>query len=201
MSATWFTADWHFGHQNICRLAGRPFASIDEMNAELISRHNALVAPEDIVWVLGDVAMGKLGESLPLCARMNGRKILVCGNHDRPAMVPDTKVEQWTIRYREEGGFEQVITGYSHLYVVVDGQRCAVSHYPYTGESFEGRQDRYAERRPLDAGTWLLHGHVHDQWRVNGRQINVGVDVWDFAPVHAETISGIIKRCRTGSHA
>lgn len=65
------------------------------------------------------------------------------------------------------------------------------SHYPYAGDSQDG-PDRYTERRPADEGGWLLHGHVHHQWRVNGRQINVGVDVWDFAPVSAETLLGII---------
>ena len=41
---------------------------------------------------------------------------------------------------------------------------------------------RYIEHRPDDDGGWLLHGHVHEKWRQNGRQINVGVDAWNFAP-------------------
>lgn len=81
---TWFTSDWHLGHRNVVTLGeGRPFASIEEHDEALIARHNALVSPDDLVWVLGDVAMGDITASLAKCARMNGRKILICGNHDR----------------------------------------------------------------------------------------------------------------------
>lgn len=53
--------------------------------------------------------------------------------------------------------------------------------------------DRYREERPADEGRWLLHGHVHERWRQRGRQINVGVDVWDYAPVSLEAIEGVIR--------
>lgn len=202
MSKVWFSADWHFCHKSILTLGvGRPFATIEEHDEALIERHNALVAPEDTVWVLGDVAMGAIGESLACCKRMNGRKILLLGNHDRPAMVKPDKIVHWRDRYGDEGGFEIIIGVWStkgvwlierNTYVELSGQRVAVSHYPYTGESEPGREDRYVDRRPTDVGMWLLHGHVHDQWRVNGRQINVGVDVWNFKPVAAETLAELI---------
>jgi len=35
----------------------------------------------------------------------------------------------------------------------------------------------------------LLHGHVHEKWRQQGRMVNVGVDVWDFTPVAEEVIA------------
>jgi calcineurin-like phosphoesterase family protein len=37
---------------------------------------------------------------------------------------------------------------------------------------------------------WLLHGHVHEKWRQQGRMVNVGVDVWDFTPVAEDVITG-----------
>lgn len=107
---TWYTSDWHFSHRNILHFgSGRPFDTIEEHDAELVRRHNVVVAPSDTVVVLGDVAMGCIEESLALCAQMNGHKILICGNHDRPAMarMPD-KALSWIHRYREEGGFDDV---------------------------------------------------------------------------------------------
>lgn len=193
MTEVWFTSDWHFGHRNILTLgAGRPFTTIEEHDEALIERHNALVAPEDTVWVLGDVALGGIAESLFCCSRMHGYKILVCGNHDRPTMVKPPQVRRWMDRYRDEGGFEQIV-GERNTYVGLAGQRVAISHYPYAGESEPGREDRYADRRPVDVGMWLLHGHVHDAWQVNGRMVNVGVDAWDCAPVAAGTIAEIIR--------
>jgi hypothetical protein len=32
------------------------------------------------------------------------------------------------------------------------------------------------------------HGHVHKAWKKNDKQINVGVDVWDFKPVSLEQL-------------
>ena len=39
---------------------------------------------------------------------------------------------------------------------------------------------------------WLLHGHVHERWRQQGRMVNVGVDVWDLAPVPEEVIAQLM---------
>ena len=46
--------------------------------------------------------------------------------------------------------------------------------------------------RPDDTGGWLLHGHIHENWRQRDRQINVGVDAWDFTPVSEEQIAALI---------
>ncbi len=50
MPKVYFTADTHFNHANVLKYCARPFASIDEMNRELIARWNALVGPEDTVY-------------------------------------------------------------------------------------------------------------------------------------------------------
>lgn len=47
---------------------------------------------------------------------------------------------------------------------------------------------------PQDNGDWLLHGHIHEKWRQQHRQINVGVDAWHFAPVPEHTIADLIGR-------
>lgn len=189
----WFTADWHFSHEAVVTLgSGRPFATIEEHDAELIRRHNALVSPQDRVWVLGDVAMGRIERSLALCAQMNGHKVLICGNHDRPAMTADSdKRERWTRRYVVEGGFSQVYVVTSWSKTLPSGRVVTMCHYPYHGDSQES--DRYTDRRPVDLGDWLLHGHVHGKWRQRERMINVGVDVWDYAPVPVSAVEELIK--------
>lgn len=84
-----------------------------------------------------------------------------------------------------------------------------VNHFPDAGESNSDRPDRYAEYRPRavsrrllpatvpatpPAYDWLVHGHVHGAWRTRGRRINVGVDVWDFAPVPEDALLELIAR-------
>ena len=40
MNKVFFTADMHFGHENVIGFDDRPFASADEMDSELIKRWN-----------------------------------------------------------------------------------------------------------------------------------------------------------------
>ena len=54
------------------------------------------------------------------------------------------------------------------------GKFLTYSHYPYVGDSRD--KDRFTGMRPMDTGGYLVHGHVHEKWRTNGRMFNVGVD-------------------------
>jgi calcineurin-like phosphoesterase family protein len=56
----WFTSDLHLGHRNIVRYTGRPYPSVEVMDDDLIARLNRHVAPDDELWVIGDVAMGDI---------------------------------------------------------------------------------------------------------------------------------------------
>ena len=73
-------ADPHLSHKNIIEYCNRPFSSVEEMDQKLIDNWNSVVKPNYTVYVLGDVCMKK--QALPLLEQMNGRKILVPGNHD-----------------------------------------------------------------------------------------------------------------------
>ncbi|MDQ6909338.1 MAG: metallophosphoesterase [Actinomycetota bacterium] len=184
---TWFTADLHLGHANIIRYCNRPFANADDMDDELIDGWNAVVADDDTVWVLGDVALGRIDHTLSLVGRLRGRKILLAGNHDRCWAGHGRRAGGWTERYLD-AGFGEVRQGEVELDVT--GVSALACHFPYRGDSQD--QDRYLDYRPVDRGAWLLHGHVHERWRQSGRMINVGVDVWDYQPVPEETIGALM---------
>jgi calcineurin-like phosphoesterase family protein len=182
----WYTADLHFGHANIIKYCNRPFRDVDHMNQELIRRWNECVAPEDMVFVLGDVALGKLAETLPLVQQLSGSKILVPGNHDR-CWPGHKKVRPSDIDKYRDAGFS---IGPSEWHM----EAWTLCHFPY--EEDPRHQDKYAGFHPVDRGRWLLHGHVHDLWRVKRRQINVGVDVWNFYPVSNHQIEELIRKER-----
>lgn len=55
---------------------------------------------------------------------------------------------------------------------------------------------RFPEHKPDNNGGWLLHGHVHQRWQVKGKQINVGVDVWDYAPVSQASVEALITQSK-----
>ncbi|MDQ6798220.1 MAG: metallophosphoesterase [Actinomycetota bacterium] len=186
---TWFTADLHLGHSNIIGYCNRPFADVAAMNDEIVRRWNDVVAEEDTVWVLGDVALGPIDRTLALVDGLVGRKVLVAGNHDRCWAGNGPRAHAWTERYLD-AGFAEVHQG--DVAIDIDGIDMAVAacHFPYRGDSHD--EDRYLDHRPVDRGAWLLHGHVHDRWRQRDRMINVGVDVWEFRPVSATVIGDLI---------
>lgn len=187
----WFTADLHVGHRNIIDYCGRPYTSVDDMTARLRDSWNERVAPDDDVWVLGDVAMGKRADTVPLLADFHGTKHLVAGNHDpcwghgRDARKPQRFAR--SVELFRRAGFDRIVNGHT---MRLGGRHVLLSHFPYAGDSHD--TDRYIDARPVDRGAWLLHGHTHGAWRQQGRQIDVGVDAWGYRPVHADEIVEIM---------
>jgi calcineurin-like phosphoesterase family protein len=182
-----FTSDTHFGHERIISLCNRPFSSVEEMNEVMIERWNQVVKPYDIVYHMGDVALGKIAESLPLVGRLNGIKKLVPGNHDRIfSGEKEKQITRFLPEYQkvfQDILTEQTVLNLDHKW---DGMFPIMCHFPYNGDSHG--VDRHADKRPLDNGTPLIHGHVHDSWKHNGHMFNVGVDVNHFTPVHEDEI-------------
>ena len=192
----YFTADLHLGHRNIISYCDRPFRDVDDMNAGLVARWNDTVRPGDEVIVLGDVAMGRIDASLALVAGLHGRKVLVAGNHDRCWAGHRRGVDAATARYRA-AGFDEIWQGTVQLDLA--GTPVLAGHFPYYGDSHD--HDRYIGHRPVDTGDWLLHGHVHDRWKVHERMVNVGVDVWDYAPVAEAVLATLVHEDRTSTPA
>jgi calcineurin-like phosphoesterase family protein len=184
----WFTADLHFGHANIIRYCHRPFANVEEMDDGLTARWNLTVHPDDEVWVVGDVAMGQIGQTLSHVASLHGHKVLVPGNHDRCWPGHGQDVEAWTTEY-QAAGFERIVSGPVQLQM--GGTAVTVDHFPYRGDSRP--VERYVDQRPADRGGWLVHGHIHDRWRQSGRQINVGIDAWGGRPVADRDLADLIR--------
>ncbi|GGM23701.1 serine/threonine protein phosphatase [Promicromonospora citrea] len=195
---TYLTSDLHLGHLNIIRFCDRPFPGVGAMNARLAELWNETVTPEDTVWVLGDVALGSLDESLAWVGRLAGRKILVPGNHDR-CWAGDRALRTGTpedrARRRAAAHDRYLAAGFAEIRdspveTVVGGHPVLLSHFPYEGDSHG--EDRHVEHRPVDRGGWVVHGHVHTSWRQRGRQVNVGVDAWGGRPVATETVGSLI---------
>lgn len=131
--------------------------------------------------------MGQLSHTLPLAADLHGRKVLLTGNHDRCWSGHEKGVEAATRRYLD-AGFDETRQG--TVCLDIDDMAVRASHFPYRGDSHD--RDRFVDHRPADEGSWLLHGHVHERWKVRDRMINVGVDVWNYAPVSENAISGLL---------
>lgn len=197
----WFVADHHFGHRNIIGYSDRPFVDVDEMRAELVGRHNALVADGDVVFLLGDLSMSA-NQAWPV-AELAGRKIAVAGNHDefwvgfhggpeRAAARADRYLELGCERVVPEG----VVTGIR----LPSGREVVLAHLPYEPDGRDiNREHRLAPYRPVDEGLPLICGHVHTTWAqrrsaAGTPMVNVGVDVRDYRPTSAVQLDTILDQ-------
>lgn len=86
MTRTFLVSDTHFGHTKMCTFVNedgsslRPWDDLDQMHEDLVANWNKVVSPNDKVYHLGDVAIARRG--LAQLERLNGRKVLIRGNHD-----------------------------------------------------------------------------------------------------------------------
>lgn len=192
----WFTSDLHFGHERIIELCSRPFEDVEHMNTAMVERWNEDVFDTDVVFILGDLALGKLDESLEWVSMLNGRKLLVPGNHDRvwsgyPKKGKPVRPEDVT-RY-ENAGIQVIDEKLDYRPTGEDDLIFTLCHFPDVGDSHDAdRFDEWRPSRPYRPNV-LVHGHVHEKWRTNGPRINVGVDVWDFRPVPEHDLVRLAK--------
>ena len=74
------------------------------MNEAIVKNWNDTVSDDDIVYLLGDVAMGSdLQANLRLINRLKGQKYLAYGNHDTEARLKAFKTNRF---------FEDIQMGY-----------------------------------------------------------------------------------------
>lgn len=188
------TSDLHFGHINIITYTHRPFADVDEMDEALVQTWNETVRPDDTVWVLGDVCMGRIEHSLGLVAQLHGTRLLLSGNHDRtfrparPVGATGAPPDRWERAYRD-AGFAAIERGSIEIDIGL-AEPTLACHFPYRGDSHA--DDRYPEHRPVDHGRPLLHGHTHGAWMQHQLMVDVGVDTWAGRPVNADHVAALL---------
>ena len=164
----YFTSDLHLGYPKVIKNRNRPFDTVEEMNETLIANYNSLVSKKDTVYLLGDLTQ-KLEpqEANSLLSRLNGKKTLLLGNHDKYYKY-DAKIFKEMCDYK---------------YLTDKKVPIALMHYPILA------WNRYRH------GSMMLHGHIHstgeynERNRVEGiRRYDVGVDANHFYPVSLDEI-------------
>lgn len=181
----YYISDLHLSHENIMRFDKRPYDDITEMNEDLIKRWNSVVTKKDTVYILGDFCWQPASKWPEYLKRMNGKKVLIKGNHDPRCMSDEV---------------DRLFQGIYDFRVINDGEyEVVMSHYPllFYPKAFSPK-------------TIMLCGHVHitaendalEKWRNEmrkqgalsyGRIINVGcmMPYMDYTP---RTLKEILER-------
>lgn len=172
MRRTWLNADLHFQHSKLYRMRGkggallRPWASCaDEADEMFIEQHNKVVRQQDLTVFLGDVSISAGG--LKLLSRMNGKKILVRGNHDRFRL-------------------NQYLEHFSDIHGTMKLGRLILSHYPLHPRSIphwcQANVHGHIHAGKVERRTW---------WgarRIDSRYFNICPEVIGPAPVELEDL-------------
>jgi len=127
----------------------------------MIKRHNQVVKPNDTVYHLGDFAFGD-GLSYPekFFNRLNGKKILIKGNHDAKT----------TLNLKWDSIHDLHEIGYKGIKIVM-------CHYAMRTWN------------KSHAGAYQLHGHSHSAYKeTSDSSFDVGVDGWNYTPLSIDQV-------------
>lgn len=183
----WFTSDTHFGHANVLGFTNRHEWWGDDvaaMNHALIANINAVVAPDDELYHLGDFSFKMTADDAAALRRqIRCRRIhLIPGNHDKdwtqPAVAGTFMVEP-PIKVLKVGG-----------------RKLVLCHYPMVDWQSLGHDSIH------------LHGHIHapaeyNEWNRAERVLryDVGEDANGYMPVSLDQLlsffDGVEHRPRT----
>lgn len=171
-----YIADTHFGHDNIRRLANRPFDTVEEMDKTIISNWNSRVTDNDDVYILGDFSF-KSKDPIAYLRQLRGCKHLIVGNHDNKLLKdPDCK---------------NYLTEIVDIKMVNDnGTQIVCCHYPMV------------EWNGYYRNVLHFYGHIHNNFSNETNQYiskirnayNVGVDIIGYAPQTLEEILGTVNK-------
>jgi len=178
MSKIFFSSDLHFSHKNIIDYCSRPFKSVEEMNYIMTEKWNKTVSENDIIYYLGDFALGKTIEIPDLVNQLNGEIHLIYGNHDEKVLSKHRQAKWSSIQ--------------SELYVEIDGYMCWMNHYPIYLKP--DKYDRPKLVRPKAKRNYdiALAGHSHEKFFLSdGGSIAVCGDLYDFYP---QTLEQLIQK-------
>lgn len=192
-----FTSDWHIGHQNVLQFDQRPFRDLNHMHRVLVNNYNSTVGPGDTCYFLGDVGLSKSDVVAQVLSQLQGRKVLILGNHDKGEIA------------MQRLGFDVVLNSAS---LVIAGELVTMTHCPLRGvqredvtgmrgaQEGEGWHGEYRHKHFSlpDFGQFHLHGHCHKppEERVLDRQWDVGVRANAYRPVARHQIESWIARSK-----
>ena len=168
-SKVWFTSDIHFGHKNVLRFCKKrqekmgidlEDPAFDEKHRlYLIEQWNNTIAKKDIVYILGDFSFYNREGTRRILEKLNGKKHLILGNHDKSCKGLENYFE--SVSQIKTVDFKKHEYHFLNENFVVE-----MCHYPIF--SWNRRQH----------GSVMIHGHTHGSiCDINKQSKELRVDV------------------------
>lgn len=175
MPEIFFISDTHFSDKPVYKIRKKEMrldiGSSKDLDEHMIELWNATVTRKDTVYHLGDVLMEKT--AFKLLKRLNGKKILIKGNHD------EFKTSYYYDIFKEIHGIVRL----EHYFL---------SHVPIHPYHIPGwcRQNIHGHIHDKLVTTTTPRGKV----RVDDRYANVSVEHLSFKPISIDEIDDLVDR-------
>ncbi|KKN45488.1 hypothetical protein LCGC14_0682370 [marine sediment metagenome] len=168
-----FTADQHYGHGRIIEHCDRPYKNENEMDEDMIAKHNEVVGKDDTVINAGDfcwfkqyAARNSNDNAYSYISRLNGRQIFLRGDHDKWMSARASHFHDiWSNMMDKKNDEFLVVCHYAmHTW--------ARSHY----------------------NSWHLYAHSHKDLNLPGKRHCISVDNTNFFPLSFDQVKEIMAR-------
>lgn len=168
------TSDLHLCHDKDFVYLPRGFSSVKDMSETIVHRWNAIIAPQDTVYLLGDVMLYDDDMGIEYLKSLNGNIYIICGNHD-------------TLERQKKFVKCPNVMGVSYADCIRYGNyRFYMSHYPTITSNIKKDLNK----------VFNLHGHTHSPFKFNDvypYMYNVSMDAHYCVPVSIVKIIEDIK--------
>lgn len=186
MNKTYISSDLHFWHKNIlkyCPESRGQFSNADEMNAKIIDNFNSKIDDEDTLFIVGDIGFGKPSVIMECLKALNGKKIIVWGNHDFRLM----KSHEFHSQRNLAGVIHDGMAWWGHHMLDDVKYPLHIQHFPCL------------DWIDMNHGGIMLHGHRHspkgktDTYDHNTRSMDIGADGNDLMPYDMDDVVRMMR--------
>lgn len=196
--SNFYISDTHFGHVNALTFDGRPYAAIEQSDAQMTENWNSVVTDEDTVYILGDFAMKKIRQEayLSYMKALNGKKVLVLGNHDITSFSKEERRKAKLIEVcnykevKEDNGCIVICSHYPILFYRGDYKPFM---YHFCGHVHTSREDKFLSQ-------WINQLVLSRETKADsyGNILNVGCmkDYMNYTPQPFWRLKQIIDKRR-----
>lgn len=161
----YFTADLHLGHEAIIEYCNRnKFKNVTVMDKKLIQWFNWAVSPDDTVYIIGDLSIKTPTHKMALANQIHSM------NGEKHLILGNHDMMK---------PFDYIEMGFTSVHTSLKVEEFILNHDPSAACIIKNQ-------------VWLC-GHVHDLFKHQRNVVNVGVDVWNYAPVSIADVRKYIR--------
>jgi len=152
------------------------------MNEVIVHNWNKTIRPKDVTYILGDVSFGSLKDTVTVLDRLNGKKILIVGNHDEQLIRQSKKADGRAF-------LDCFDEHHNYLEIHAAGVRVCMFHFPVY------------EWSNMHKGSIHYHGHLHCvEHGIPGRIKDVGMDGNQCVPYDLDELSKTMLELPVRTH-